>query len=309
MALFELKNKNMNNKISLLEKLKWYDINHEGHIDIICPNESAIYIYRKISNPLEYYIGSSIRIKDRTRCHKYFIFREDYKSKGSPLFYRSVRKYGWMDFQFGILENIKFLDIHSIEDKKRLILEREQYYLDLLEPTFNINKIAGSPLGLKRSLEFSINSSKSKRGVKHNYKVTTNNIGRSLTEDIKSKISVRCKGISVKIYNKNNKEFIKEFPTLSKAASYLGVHRKTISNIYARGVSYDDYIYEFKVKDTRIWVYDSSYNIIDILKNGKETSINLNIPVSTLSEYVRSGKLYNNKYYFHNSINNIFKGK
>ncbi len=51
-----------------------------------------------------------------------------------------------------------------------VLIEREQYYLDLLKPEYNILKIAGSMLGFKHSeatkIKMSIN-----RGKKHTYEV------------------------------------------------------------------------------------------------------------------------------------------
>jgi hypothetical protein len=47
-------------------------------------------------------------------------------------------------------------------------------------------------------------------------------------------------------------------------------------------------------------VYDSNKKFIKIVDNAKKTSVLYNIPRSTLSNYIKSGKLYNNKYYFYN---------
>jgi hypothetical protein len=57
--------------------------------------------------------------------------------------YRALLKYGYHNFNLEILEYC---------DKKSLI-SREQYYIDLLKPKYNICKTAGSMLGFKHSLE------------------------------------------------------------------------------------------------------------------------------------------------------------
>lgn len=50
--------------------------------------------------------------------------------------------------------NFKFLVIEVIEDCTReLLIEREQYFIDTLEPHYNIHKIAYSPLGYKHTEE------------------------------------------------------------------------------------------------------------------------------------------------------------
>jgi hypothetical protein len=46
-------------------------------------------------------------------------------------------------------------------------------------------------------------------------------------------------------------------------------------------------------------VYDSSHNLVIILDSIKKTSLWSNIPESTIGDYVKSGKLYKNKYYFY----------
>jgi group I intron endonuclease len=56
---------------------------------------------------------------------------------------RALIKYGYSNF---ILEILEYCDV-------LVLLKREQYYLDLLKPTYNIAKIAGSTLGVPKSEE------------------------------------------------------------------------------------------------------------------------------------------------------------
>lgn len=111
------------------------------------------------------------------------------------------------------------------------------------------------------------------------------------------KISLRNKGVSVKIWDKSG-NLIHKFATISETAKYFGVNIKTISRIYETGKSFDDFISEFNVKDNRIEVYDVNKQLITILSNAKETGLYFNIPKSTISDYIKSGKLYKGKYYF-----------
>lgn len=64
---------------------------------------------------------------------------------GSKLVNLAVKKYGQENFAFVVLENT--------ENRKDLILEREQYYINLLDPGYNLAKIAGSAIGTRRSIE------------------------------------------------------------------------------------------------------------------------------------------------------------
>jgi group I intron endonuclease len=50
---------------------------------------------------------------------------------------------------------------------KQESIEREQYYMDLFKPEYNILTIAGSPLGRKLSIESRAKIAKSKLGSTH----------------------------------------------------------------------------------------------------------------------------------------------
>ena len=59
------------------------------------------------------------------------------------LIYKALLKYGYSNFQLEILE---YCD-------PSIIIEREQYYIDLLIPEYNILKVAGSSFGYKHTVE------------------------------------------------------------------------------------------------------------------------------------------------------------
>nr|YP_009262119.1 hypothetical protein [Chrysoporthe deuterocubensis]AMX22194.1 hypothetical protein [Chrysoporthe deuterocubensis] len=121
-----------------------------------------------------------------------------------------------------------------------------------------------------------------------------------MTDETKLKISLRNQGVSVKVFDKLGK-LINEFPTLTSAANYFGCSYTTMSNIYKTGISYDDLIYKFEIKDTRIWIYDSYLELIEILAFSKDVVKAYNICSSTLSDYIKSGKLFRKNYYFFNA--------
>ncbi len=89
------------------------------------------------------YIGSSIDLNNRLKCY----FNQDWLEleikKSKSLVYRSLLKNGYSNFSLNILE-------YCSPEKA---IEREQYYLDLLNPKYNILKKAGSLLGFKHSRE------------------------------------------------------------------------------------------------------------------------------------------------------------
>lgn len=108
--------------------------------------KSGIY---KITNTVnqKIYIGSATKLLSRKSEHFHYLKNNKHHSRKLQ---NSFNKYGIDNFCFDIIE--------YIEDKTKLI-EREQYYLDLLNPYYNICKFAGSTLGLKKSKE-SIEKSK-----------------------------------------------------------------------------------------------------------------------------------------------------
>jgi group I intron endonuclease len=165
-------------------------------------------------------------------------------------------KYGYSNFSLDILEYCK----------PDLLIKREQYYIDLLDPEYNILKVAGSVLGFKHSeatkVQMSINNTGVNNplfGKKHSYE-TRKKIRESLklnitpkvmTIETRLKISSRSHGVKVKVFDKSN-NLINEFPTIINAAKHLDVDPKKISMIFKTGKSYDNFIYKFEVKDLRV---------------------------------------------------------
>ena len=92
------------------------------------------------------YIGSSINLSRRLTDYYSIRFLEKEIKKNNSIIYRSLVKYGYSSFSLEIIE--------YCEPKK--CIEREQYYLDLLKPEYNILKNAGSSLGFKHSEESKI---------------------------------------------------------------------------------------------------------------------------------------------------------
>ena len=75
---------------------------------------------------------------------------------------------------------------------------REQYYLDLLKPEYNVLEQAGSSLGFKHkaeTLEFFYTNRRASEETKQNLSLAAT--GRILTEEDKKKISDARKGINL----------------------------------------------------------------------------------------------------------------
>jgi group I intron endonuclease len=86
-------------------------------------------------------VGSSANLG--YRFSRYFSFNYISYPKVNMLINKALIKYGYANFSLEILE---YCD-------PALVISREQYYMDLLKPVYNMAKIAGSPLGYKHTAE------------------------------------------------------------------------------------------------------------------------------------------------------------
>ena len=99
-----------------------------------------VMVIYKISNTINdrIYIGSAVDFKRRIYVHKHRLLN----NKHNIILQNHVNKYGIDTLLFEIVEYV---------DCKENLLTREQFYLDTLNPYFNICKIAGNSLGVKHS--------------------------------------------------------------------------------------------------------------------------------------------------------------
>lgn len=95
-------------------------------------------IYRWINNANgKSYVGSSVDLSKR--LYRYYSLAYIIVQSKHSLICKALIKYGYSKFSFEILE---FCEIKNV-------LIREQFYIDLLKPEYNILLKAGSPLGYK----------------------------------------------------------------------------------------------------------------------------------------------------------------
>ena len=117
-----------------------YDDADKDKLNILADNRNKIGIYRWINKINgNTYIGSSVNIS--VRMYTYYSLRS--LAKSNRLIDRALLKYGFSNFASEILE---YTD-------KNNVLEKEQYYMDLFKPQYNIVETAGSTLGYKHTQE------------------------------------------------------------------------------------------------------------------------------------------------------------
>ena len=130
--------------------------------------KSGVYVIRN-SFDSKIYIGSSVYIRNRWSSHKGELIK---KTHHNTHLQRFVNKNGFECLIFEVLE------FCPIED----LLIREQFYMDKLNPSFNLRKVAESNYGLKKSEDC-----KRKIGLAHK--------GRKQTEEHRRKGSISKTGI------------------------------------------------------------------------------------------------------------------
>lgn len=208
-------------------------------------NKSGIYRWVNKVNGKSY-VGSSENLTDRFR--KYYSFGNIALEliKGKSLIYSAILKYGLKNFQVEILEYC------AAENA----ISREQFYLYLLKPKYNILTTAGSRLGYVHSEEARVKMSNSAKGRKFSEEtkklfsiakkgVNNPNFGKThsketralitlaksgksvLSESMKSKMSVD-RGTSLRVLDLITNE-TSVYPSITKAAEGLGVSQAAIS--------------------------------------------------------------------------------
>jgi hypothetical protein len=155
---------------------------------------------------------------------------------------KAILKYGRVNFSLEILEYCSNKDL----------IKREQYYLDLLKPEYNILKLAGSSYGYKHN-EVSL--------IKFRTRVVREETlskmkARIQSENTKIKIS-KALGIPV-IVTDIDKENVTQYFSKSQAAKIIGVSESTIRR----------YIISKKLLFNR-------YSIVEIIKSKKKRKVPL----------------------------------
>ncbi len=186
------------------------------------------------------YVGSAINLSKRLGSY----FNEKELNKNPRPIQDALLKYGHLNFTLEILEYCS----------KAKLLEREQFYLDLLIPDYNILKYAYSLLGFKHSEE-TLEKLKT-RIVSPEHKEILSSIhkGKLVSEETRNKLAAATAS-----YRKNNPlttealanitaktlaregvlntqtNEIKEFSNQTEGGEFLGVTRQAIYNAVKRG--------------------------------------------------------------------------
>ena len=177
----------------------------------------GIYIWVNKKNGKSY-VGSAIDLKDRLKQYYSLNLMRTKIMLGQSAIYTAILKYGHSNFKLEILEYCDQSDV----------IARENYYLNLLKPEYNILQVAGSSLGYKHREESKekIRASLVGRNAGENNPMfgvlgeEHPRFGKRHTEEIKSKMS-KSKGTIIEVLDMQTKVRSSYF-SINKAAEAMG---------------------------------------------------------------------------------------
>lgn len=112
--------------------------------------KSGVYLWKNLING-KFYIGSSVNLGRRFGFYFSVVSLMNYKFRS--IIYNALLKNGYSNFSLEILEYCK----------PEEVIKREQFYIDLLKPEYNILQVAGKKLGRMQTKEAKIKISLSKK--------------------------------------------------------------------------------------------------------------------------------------------------
>lgn len=193
---------------------------------------SCVYKIQSISSPERVYVGSTNDYDRRIKCH---ISKLKNNTHHSAILQNHVNKHGIEDLNFSIIELCLSIGL----------LLREQYYIDKLNPHFNICKIAGSPEGHKHN-----NKSIQKISEAAKERIPWNK-GKKVSEEIRLKLvnnlnmrKITLRGRKISEHERQrrierqgvpiiqfdlNQEFIQYWRSIKVASETLAITRSSIT--------------------------------------------------------------------------------
>jgi excinuclease UvrABC nuclease subunit len=152
------------------------------------------------------YVGSSVNLAKRFKA--YFAIKYKSKPRDNIILCKSLAKNGLSAFR---LEIIKYCDKYEV-------LKWEQYWMDILQPEYNILKVAGSSLGYKH------------------------------TEENKAKMcQFHHNRHPIEVFNTKTNE-TKFYTSIRKAATEIGISRTTIMKYLKNKEEYKNYKFTYSAK-------------------------------------------------------------
>lgn len=222
----------------------------------------------------KFYIGSSNSLSRRLKD-----YYQTSKLSDNRYISKSIIKYGQNNFSLFILET-------SICTKDISILDREQYYINLYNPEYNIViNVTEINIGYKHTNKSKELISESKKGDKNPF------FNKKHTELTKIHLSESKKGDKNPMFNKEKSLEFMYHATRDKSGENNPMYGKTKSPETLLKIRKCIYVYDVNSKNLII-KYDSFKVAIEDLKIGKDT----------LRKYALSNKPFKGKIFSYNEL-------
>jgi group I intron endonuclease len=254
-----------------IDYIKVYENALDMRKDILNENKDKSGIYM-ITNKLtgDIYIGQSKNISNRFKNY----FNLSYlKSRENYIINRALIKYEYSNFSVTILEYC---------DKSKLLV-REQYYIDKLNPQYNILKIAGSYLNSKHTEETKAKINKSLKEVYAKEKSPLyGNLHTEETTKLMSLKKQRGKNpLFGKFHTESSIELMRQKALNRKQSENIKLKMSAINpvNIYEK-------------------LSSEGFKLIGCFVSARRAAKFLDISGSTVIKYMNSGQIFKDRYKF-----------
>ena len=164
---------------SSMKPVKKYTNADRDKLQILKDNKgkAGVYCWRNLING-KIYVGSSVDLGKRFSEYYSIKYLQAVLKKGNSLISRALLKYGYSNFSLEIYEYCE----------PAVTIPREQFFLDKLNPEYNIRKIANSFFGCIHTDEAKAKISLALKGANHPF------YNKNHSEETKAKISLTMKG-------------------------------------------------------------------------------------------------------------------
>lgn len=211
---------------------------------IIKENRNKSGIYRWVNNTNNNsYVGSGINLAKRIGDY----YKKSELTRNPRPINFALLKYKHNNFTLEIIEYCS----------KEKLLEREQYYIDLFKPKYNILKFAYSLLGFKHSAENIAKFKLKKISQEHRDILSLTHSGKIVSQETRDKLflatknyrkhnpltpealanlkakSIERQGVEITVLNIKTNE-VQEFTNQTEAGEFLGVTRQAIYSAIKR---------------------------------------------------------------------------
>ena len=202
-----------------------YENSYTLKINILAENKNKSGIYMWTNNITnKSYVGSAVNLSNRFKNYynRSYLIKER-KSNNSRI-YLALLIYQHSFFKLDIIEYCE----------PSVLISREQYYLDLLKPEYNILKTAGSILGFKHS-----------KDIKE--KIRNSKLGSNRIEAVKLAIALgNPKSQRIKVTDIVTGES-KEYVSIRRAAKHIGLHHSYLAKVIKNNLGENYFIVRKKI--------------------------------------------------------------